>query len=149
MLQDKPPFIVLMADDDDDDRLLAQEAMLESSVNYDIHFVGDGIELMEYLRNEGKYTNTSDTPTPNMILLDLNMPRKDGREVLAELKADPALAMIPVVILTTSNTAEDIAYTKRLGATSYQTKPVTFSAMVNFMETLPGLCEPTETNDVH
>lgn len=129
-------FVVLMADDDDDDRLLAYEALVESNAGYEIHFVKDGIELMRYLHREGDYNDNKSTPMPNLILLDLNMPRKDGREVLAELKADPVLKKIPVVILTTSNTQEDIHYTQALGATAYQTKPVTFKGMVEFMKSL-------------
>lgn len=129
-------FVVLMADDDDDDRLLAYEALTESDAGYEIRFVKDGIELMQYLHREGDYGNNKNAPMPDLILLDLNMPRKDGREVLVELKADPVLEKIPVVILTTSNTQEDIHYTQALGATAYQTKPVTFKGMVEFMKSL-------------
>lgn len=135
MSQNNHPFVVLMADDDEDDRLLAHEALLESEAAYDIYFVKDGVELMEYLRHEGSYQNHP-APKPGLILLDLNMPRKDGREVLAELKSDPNLLEIPVVILTTSNSQEDMQFGQRLGAAFYQTKPVTFSAMVDFMEKL-------------
>ena len=114
MLSGNKPFVVLMADDDEDDRLLAHEALLESKETYDMHFVKDGVELMEYLRGEGSYKEQP-APMPGLILLDLNMPRKDGREVLAELKADPDLLKIPVVILTTSNSQEDLQYSHDLG----------------------------------
>lgn|SRR5690606_5036951 len=136
MLQCNQRFVILMADDDEDDRLLAREALIESKSLFEIYFVRDGVELMQYLRKDGSYRERQDLPTPNLILLDLNMPRKDGREVLAELKSDPNFMQIPVVILTTSNTELDIQYGAALGAASYRTKPVTFSAMVDFMKSL-------------
>jgi|SRR5690554_2061000 len=142
-------FVVLMADDDDDDRLLAYEALIESKAGYEIHFVKDGIELMRYLYREGDFSAHRSNPLPNLILLDLNMPRKDGREVLVELKADPALAKIPVVILTTSNTQEDMHYTRALGATAYQTKPVTFKGMVEFMKSLTSYSTQTFNSAVN
>lgn len=142
------PFIVLMADDDEDDRLLAHEALLESKEIYDMRFVKDGVELMEYLRGEGSYRNQPG-PMPGLILLDLNMPRKDGREVLAELKSDPDLGKIPVVILTTSNSQEDLQYSHDLGAAFYQTKPVTFCAMVEFMKKLTSYCKPPLFNPIY
>src|SRR5690606_14270373 len=97
MLQPSQSFVVLMADDDEDDRLLAREALLESQSSFEIYFVRDGVELMHYLRKEESYRERQDLPHPNLILLDLNMPRKDGREVLAELKSDPNFVHIPVV----------------------------------------------------
>lgn len=142
-------FLVLMADDDDDDRLLAYEALIESKAGYEIHFVKDGIELMRYLYREGEFSVHRNKPLPNLILLDLNMPRKDGREVLVELKADPALKKIPVVILTTSNTQEDMHYTRALGATAYQTKPVTFKGMVEFMKSLTSYSTQTFNSAVN
>lgn len=142
------PFVVLMADDDEDDRLLAHEALLESKEIYHMRFVKDGVELMDYLRGEGSYKNKP-APRPGLILLDLNMPRKDGREVLAELKADPHLEEIPVVILTTSNSQEDLQYSHDLGAAFYQTKPVTFCAMVEFMKKLTSYCKPQLLNSIY
>lgn len=139
MFSGNKPFVVLMADDDEDDRLLAHEALLESQETYDMYFVKDGVELMEYLRKEGPYKEHP-APRPGLILLDLNMPRKDGREVLAELKADADLKKIPVVILTTSNSHEDLQYSHEMGAAFYQTKPVTFGAMVDFMRKLSTYC---------
>lgn len=147
MLSSNKPFVVLMADDDEDDRLLAHEALLESEETYDIHFVRDGVELMEYLRGEGNYRENP-APKPGIILLDLNMPRKDGREALVELKADPRLLEIPVVILTTSNSQEDLQFSHDLGAAFYQTKPVTFCAMVDFMKKLTAYCNTRAFNPV-
>lgn len=136
MPQDNQRFVVLMADDDEDDRLLAREALIESHSLVEIYFVRDGVELMQYLRSEGSYRARPDLPMPNLILLDLNMPRKDGREALAELKSDPDLLQIPVIILTTSNTEQDIQCGAALGAASYLTKPATFSGLVEFMKSL-------------
>jgi CheY-like chemotaxis protein len=132
------PIAILMAEDDQDDRLLVKEAFLESHVANDLRFVQDGVELLEYLRHQGKYTNFDTYPTPDIVLLDLNMPRKDGREALAEIKADPALRRIPVVVLTTSKAEEDILRSYDIGAAGYVTKPMTFEALV---EVVRGLGE--------
>ncbi|WP_339896849.1 response regulator [uncultured Gilvimarinus sp.] len=133
---EKKPLIILMADDDADDRLLAEEALVESRVLNELHFAEDGVELIEYLKGEGQYADRSTYPLPGLILLDLNMPKKDGREALAELKSDPALRRIPVVILTTSKAEEDMIKGYDLGAASYISKPVTFEALVDLMRTL-------------
>lgn len=130
------PIIFLMADDDPDDRLLTKEAMEESRVLNDLRFVEDGEELMDYLTHRGKYSNPSDAPRPSVILLDLNMPKKDGREALREIKADPRLRRIPIVIMTTSKSEEDIMRSYDLGASSYITKPVTFEGLIDLMKTL-------------
>lgn len=127
---------ILMADDDEDDRLLAQDALKESRVLNDLYFVEDGVELLEYLQKEGKYKNNDNCPRPGLILLDLNMPRKDGREALKEIKADPKLKSIPVVILTTSKQEEDMVKGYDLGAASYITKPVNFEGLVELMKVL-------------
>jgi CheY-like chemotaxis protein len=124
------PVIFLMADDDPDDRLLIKEAFQESLVSNKIYFVEDGVELLDYLRRQDKYAYSSDVPTPDLILLDLNMPRKDGREALTEIKSDPQLRYIPVVVLTTSKAEEDIMRSYDIGAASYITKPVTFNGLV-------------------
>ncbi|MEN0036898.1 MAG: response regulator [Cellvibrio sp.] len=129
-------LIILMADDDADDRLLAQEAMHESRVLNDLHFVEDGVQLLNYLRGDGDYHDRTRYPMPGLILLDLNMPKMDGREALAQIKADPRLRRIPVVILTTSKAEEDKMKGYDLGAASYITKPVTFDALVELMRTL-------------
>jgi two-component system response regulator len=124
------PVIFLMADDDPDDQLLIKEAFKESLVSNKIYFVEDGVELLNFLRREDKFANADDFPTPDLILLDLNMPRKDGREALIEIKSDPHLRYIPVVVLTTSKAEEDIMRSYDIGAASYITKPVTFNGLV-------------------
>jgi CheY-like chemotaxis protein len=132
----RKPIIILMADDDPDDRLLAQEAWEENRLANVLHFVEDGEELMNYLHRRGKYTHLADTPLPGLILLDLNMPKKDGREALQEIKADPHLRRIPIVVLTTSKAEEDILRSYDLGANSFIVKPVTFEALVGVVRTL-------------
>jgi len=129
------PITILMADDDDDDRRLTREALLEGRLANDLRFVENGEELMDYLRRQGKYTGT-EVPRPGLILLDLNMPRKDGRTVLKEIKSDPELRQIPVVVLTTSQADEDIFKSYDLGVNSYIVKPVTFEALVDILQTL-------------
>jgi CheY-like chemotaxis protein len=130
------PVTILMADDDPDDCLLAQEALAESRLTNELHCVKDGEELMDYLYQRGKYRQPGSAPRPGLILLDLNMPKKDGREVLRELKSDPHLRQIPVLVLTTSRAEEDIERSYYLGANSYITKPVTFSSLLEVMQTL-------------
>ena len=130
------PITILMADDDDDDRVMTQDALKESRVINELHMVKDGVELLEYLRREGKYTDASSSPRPGLILLDLNMPRMDGREALIEIKSDPNLKTIPVVILTTSKDEADKIKGYTLGAASYITKPVSFEGLVELMKTL-------------
>jgi CheY-like chemotaxis protein len=129
------PITILMADDDDDDRRLTKEALLEGRLANDLRFVENGEELMDYLRHQGKYTGPG-FPRPGLILLDLNMPRKDGRTVLKEIKSDPELRTIPVVVLTTSHADEDIYRSYDLGVNSYIVKPVTFEALVDILQTL-------------
>ena len=129
------PIVILMADDDKDDQLLTQEALQESRVNNTLILVNDGVELLEYLRGEGQFKDQEHI-WPSLILLDLNMPRMDGREALAKIKADPRLRRIPVVILTTSKPEEDMLKGYDLGAASYLTKPVTFEGLVELMKAL-------------
>ena len=130
------PITILMADDDPDDRMLAQEALEENRLANCLRFVEDGEELMDYLYQQGKYQETSTAPRPGLILLDLNMPRKDGREALKEIKADPNLRRIPVIVLTTSKAEEDILRTYDLGANSYIHKPVDFDRFTQAVEQL-------------
>jgi CheY-like chemotaxis protein len=125
-----------MADDDEDDRLLAFDALKEGRVLNNLHCVEDGIELLEYLRREGKFSDPASSPRPSLILLDLNMPRMDGREALQHIKADPNLRSIPVVILTTSKEEEDMVRGYDLGAASYITKPVNFEGLVDLMRAI-------------
>src|SRR5688572_13721820 len=127
---------ILMADDDEDDRLLARDALNESKVLNEFHSVEDGVELMKYLRKQAPYSDGARYPPPSLILLDLNMPRMDGREALALIKSDPALRGIPVIILTTSKAEEDMLRGYELGAASYITKPVTFEKLVDLMKSL-------------
>lgn len=127
------PIIILMADDDADDRILTRDALEESRVLNDLRFVEDGEELMDFLNRRGKH---ADAPRPGLILLDLNMPKKDGREALREIKADAELRRIPVVVMTTSKAEEDIYRSYDLGASSFITKPVTFDRLVELMKTM-------------
>jgi len=127
---------VLVADDDSEDCLLIKDAFKEGLLINGLRFVEDGEELMDYLHHQGKYKDPSTSPRPGIILLDLNMPRKDGREALKEIKSDPDLRGIPVVILTTSKEEEDILRSYNLGANSYIIKPVTFTGLVNAIKSL-------------
>jgi CheY-like chemotaxis protein len=130
------PIIILLAEDDEDDHLLITEALGESRVVNEVRWVKDGEELMDYLRRRGAYARAEDAPRPGLILLDLNMPRKDGRQALAEIKADPSLRRIPVVVLTTSGTEEDILKSYDLGVNSYIRKPDGFNRFVEVMQGL-------------
>jgi len=127
---------ILMAEDDKDDQLITQKALRENRVANPLVMVEDGEMLMEYLRHEGKFSGTPPAPLPCFILLDLNMPRMDGREALKLIKADEKLKKIPVVILTTSKAEEDIIRSYNTGANSYITKPVTFEGLVNVIRSL-------------
>jgi two-component system, response regulator len=121
---------ILMADDDPDDRMLTEDALKEARLANDIRFVENGEELLQYLRHQGKFVDASVAPRPGIILLDLNMPKMDGREALKILKTDPNLRRIPVIIMTTSKADQDILKSYDLGANSYVTKPVTFDELV-------------------
>ncbi|HEY4652256.1 MAG TPA: response regulator [Pontibacter sp.] len=136
MSHNRRSIIILIADDDAEDRMLVKEALEESRLNNNIQFVENGEELLDYLHNRGRYTDKVKFPTPGLILLDLNMPKKDGREALKEIKTEEHLRMIPVVVLTTSKAEEDILRTYDLGVSSFITKPVTFSSLVDVMKTL-------------
>lgn len=127
---------ILMADDDPDDRQMTKEAFAESHLNNDLRFVEDGVELMDYLCRRGKYTDPSTSPFPGVLLLDLNMPRMDGREALREIKKDPRLKNLRVVILTTSKAEEDIHRSYDLSASSYISKPVTLAALIDVIKTM-------------
>jgi CheY-like chemotaxis protein len=128
---------ILMADDDEDDRLLTADALKRSRLINDLRFVVDGEDLMQYLRGQGPYlAGGIPAPRPGLILLDLNMPKKDGREALGEIKTDPGLRRIPVVVLTTSRAEEDIVRTYDLGVNSFVSKPVTFEELAAAMQRL-------------
>lgn len=125
---------ILLADDDEDDRELTYEALHQARLANEMKSVVDGQDLMDYLRRDGAYADPAvDAPRPGIILLDLNMPRKDGREALAEIKADARLRQIPVVVLTTSKDEEDVFRTYDLGVSGFVTKPVTFAGLVEVM----------------
>ncbi len=136
MLTNSNPIVILMADDDPDDCMLTQDALEEARLLNEFHYVADGVELLDYLLRRNKYASFANKPLPGLILLDLNMPRMDGREALAEIKAHPDLRRIPVIVLTTSRAEEDVFRTYDLGANSYISKPVTFDALVEIMHTL-------------
>jgi CheY-like chemotaxis protein len=136
MRRDKKPFTILIADDDPDDRLMVKETWEENLLVNGLDFVEDGEELMDYLYRRGKYVELKNSPFPGLILLDLNMPKKDGCEALKEIKADPELRQIPVVVLTTSRAEEDIYRANDLGVNSFVTKPLTFEAFVDIIKAL-------------
>jgi CheY-like chemotaxis protein len=125
---------ILIADDDEEDLMLLQDAMEESRLINPLHFVVNGEEVMDFLLNRGRFSDKELYPKPGLILLDLNMPKKDGREVLKEIKKNPQLKSIPIVILTTSKAEEDILRTYDLGVNSYITKPVSFNSMVEVVK---------------
>ena len=127
---------ILLAEDDADDRLLVREALTEGRVVNELRCVEDGEELIDYLRRRGRYADPGESPRPGLVLLDLNMPRKDGREALREIKGDPDLKRIPIVVMTTSKAEEDIFRSYDLGANSYISKPVTFERLVELMKVL-------------
>ncbi len=130
------PISILVADDDADDRLMIKDALQENRLANDLRFVEDGEELMEYLHHRGRYMGSGKSTRPGLILLDLNMPRMDGREALKEIKCDPQLRGIPIVVLTTSKAEEDVFRTYNLGVNSFITKPVTFDALVSITRDL-------------
>jgi CheY-like chemotaxis protein len=125
---------ILIAEDDEDDRDFVLSALRETSQTPDVRFVRDGAELLAYLRRDGPYAvGDAIAPRPAVILLDLNMPKMDGREALAEIKQDQHLRPIPVIVLTTSNDNDDIVRSYDLGASSFITKPVTFQGLVDVL----------------
>jgi two-component system, response regulator len=136
MRQRGKSVVILMAEDDPDDRLLSQEALKEAHLANEMKFLDDGEELIDYLQHRGEYSDPESSPRPGLILLDLNMPRKDGREALKEIKSDPGLRSIPIVVLTTSKAEEDIIRTYDLGVSGYVTKPVTLKELINVMKVL-------------
>jgi CheY-like chemotaxis protein len=136
------PFTVLMAEDDPDDRFLIEQAFLELQSRASLRFVEDGEELISYLVRSGKYTDPSLSPRPSLILLDLNMPKKDGREVLFEIKEDPELQKIPVVVWTTSNEIEDKIECQKAGASKYVTKPIDYARLVGAVRELVAQYSP-------
>ena len=131
-----PMATILMAEDDPDDRLLIMDAFKETQLPNALRFVEDGQALMDYLRQSGCCQAVETPPRPSLILLDLNMPGKDGRQALLEIKSDPDLQKIPVVVLSTSNERQDILESYAVGASSYIAKPVSFDKLVDIIKTL-------------
>ena len=130
------PMRIVVADDDADDRMLIEEALEESRLSNPVDFCVDGQDLLEYLNREGQWSELSKEGLPGLILLDLNMPRMDGRTALEKIKADDRFKRIPIVILTTSKSEEDIVRTYGLGVNSFITKPVTFDGLVSIVQAL-------------
>ncbi len=130
------PVTLLIADDDPEDRAMLAEVFAENEWVSEIKFVTDGEELLDYLENRGKFADAEKHPRPDLVLLDLNMPKKDGREALAEVRSNPNFTDLPVVILTTSKAEEDIVKTSGLGANSFITKPDTFDGLVSIARDL-------------
>lgn len=133
-MPDSRAITIVLADDDEDDRLMTRDALRDARLHNDLRMVIDGVELLQYLRREGKFEDPEVSPRPGMILLDLNMPRMDGREALAAIKQDPDLRSIPVVVLTTSKAEEDVIRSYDLGVNSFITKPVTFLGLAEVMK---------------
>jgi len=136
MKRDGKAITILMAEDDPDDRALTKEAFEENRLINDLRFVEDGEELMDYLLRRNSYGDPAASPRPGIILLDLNMPRKDGREALKEIKSNSSLRRIPIVVLTTSEAEEDILRSYDLGVNSFISKPVAFAGLVQAVKTL-------------
>ena len=130
------PITILMADDDEEDCALTKEAMTDARLANEMRFVSDGEELMDYLCHRAEFLDEAAAPRPSLILLDLNMPRKDGREALREIKGDPDLRHLPIVVLTTSSAEEDIVRSYQLGVNSFMKKPVAFAGLVDAMRVL-------------
>lgn len=135
--KNKIPITILICEDDEDDRMLTQQALEDAHVTNNVRFVEDGEQLLDYLHQRGEYAGeTGKAPRPGLILLDLNMPKMDGREALKVIKADKTLHDIPIVVLTTSGLDQDIVRSYQLGVNSFITKPVTFSGLVEAMNVL-------------
>ncbi|MBF0120353.1 MAG: response regulator [Desulfobacterales bacterium] len=134
MSNKKDSIIILLAEDDEDDYLLIEKSLKKAKILNKIKWVKDGVELMDYLKHRGEYKDVFKSPKPHLILLDLNMPRKDGRESLKDIKSDPALKNIPVIVLTTSKSEEDIFSSYNLGVNSFIRKPTKFDDFVKAIQ---------------
>jgi CheY-like chemotaxis protein len=136
MEPDAKPIIILLADDDAEDREMTRKAFDRNRLANEFYTVADGEELLDFLHHRGAYAPPALSPTPGLILLDLNMPRMDGREALAAIKADPALRRIPVVVMTTSQAEQDITRSYDLGTNSFISKPITLGGLVDVARVL-------------
>jgi CheY-like chemotaxis protein len=125
--------VILLADDDPDDRAMTRKALEKNRLADDFYTVADGVELMDFLHHRGRYAPPALSPVPGLILLDLNMPKKDGREALAEIKSDSTLRRIPVVVITTSQAEEDVLRAYDLGSNSFISKPITLLGLAEAM----------------
>lgn len=135
--QHKIPITILICDDDEDDRMLTSQALEQAHISNSLRFVEDGEQLLDYLYQRAKYAGeTGKAPRPGLILLDLNMPKMDGREALKVIKGDKTLQDIPIVVLSTSRLDQDIIRSYQLGVNSFITKPVTFTGLVEAMNVL-------------
>jgi CheY-like chemotaxis protein len=145
------PILILMADDDEDDRMMTEKAMKKNRLANEIRFTIDGDDLMDYLFCRNSYSDET-APTPDLILLDLNMPKKDGIEALKEIKSNKEFKKIPVIVLTTSSAEEDIIKSYELGVNSFITKPVTFEGLVKVVKEIDNywfeLVKLPETNNI-
>jgi CheY-like chemotaxis protein len=134
-MSQSPAPTILVVDDDADDRLLIEDAFRDCAVASPRQYLDDGEQLMDYLNRRGRYADARAFPMPGLILLDLNMPRKDGREALREIKSNPGLRHIPVIVLTTSKADEDIGRTYREGGNSFITKPAMYTSLLSLVRT--------------
>jgi len=139
------PITILLAEDDEEDRYLIGEALDEGRVPHRLYVVENGEQLLDYLYRRGKYADVEQWPVPDLILLDLNMPRKDGREVLEEIRLDPELSSTPIVVLTTSSAEEDIVRSYDQGVSGFVTKPVTFRELMDVMKSIGTYWGKTST----
>lgn len=139
------PITILLAEDDEEDRYLIGEALDEGRVTHRLYVVENGEQLLDYLYRRGKYADLEQWPVPDLILLDLNMPRKDGREVLEEIRFDPELRRTPIVVLTTSSADEDIVRSYDQGVSGFVTKPVTFRELMEVMKSIGTYWGKTST----
>jgi CheY-like chemotaxis protein len=130
------PIIILLADDDPEDREMTRKALEKNRLVNEFLWVADGEELLDYLHHRGAYAPPALSPVPGLILLDLNMPKMDGREALASIKADPSLRRIPIVVMTTSQAEQDITRTYDLGSNSFISKPITLAGLIEVMKVL-------------
>ena len=130
MSEEKRRFNILIADDDSDDRQMIKEAFEENNFSSDFFFVEDGEDLVDYLNCKGKYSNDKTERCPDLILLDLNMPKKDGREALREIKSDPGLKSIPIIVMTTSKLKDDVVRSYNMGVNCFISKPTTYSELI-------------------
>ncbi len=135
-MNQKKSVVILIADDDLDDRIMTQEALNDYNVINQVKSVEDGVELIDYLRRNGKFNNPIENPRPDLILLDLNMPKIDGREALKIIKSDPDLRSIPIIVLTTSNSDIDVIKSYDLGVNCFISKPVTFTRFIEVIRTM-------------